>query len=50
MPIEVQTCSTQNVLFVIPDTSGLFVVIVILSLMEVNINVIITTPNISKIF
>lgn len=30
MPIEVQTYSTQNVLFVIPDPSWIFVVIVIL--------------------
>lgn len=30
MPMEVQTCSTLSVLFVIPDPSWIFVVIVIL--------------------
>lgn len=30
MPIEIQTCSTQNVLFMIPDLSCSFVFVVVL--------------------
>lgn len=50
MSTEIKACSTQTVLFMIPDPSRILSLLLFEGLMEANVNVLITTSIIPKVF